>query len=57
MERGKAVDYIAHVQIMKPEEADASLLGFDPFDVTKVWPKDRFPVCSYAFPEWTELIY
>ena len=21
-------------------------LGFDPFDVTKVWPRDKYPVCS-----------
>jgi hypothetical protein len=29
---------------MQPEEADANELGFDPFDVTKVWPRARFPV-------------
>lgn len=32
------------MQIMKPEEADPRELGFDPFDVTKVWPKKQFPV-------------
>jgi catalase len=29
---------------MKPEDADPEKLGFDPFDVTKVWPKKQFPV-------------
>lgn len=45
IEKGEKVSWTAHVQIMKPEEADAEKLGFDPFDVTKVWPKDKFPVC------------
>ena len=44
MERGEEVEWTANVQIMKPEEADANVLGFDPFDVTKVWPRDQFPV-------------
>lgn len=50
MENGEEVEYVAHVQLMKPDEADASLLGFDPFDVTKVWPKRQFPVCSFITP-------
>lgn len=29
---------------MKPEQADAADLGFDPFDATKIWPKKEFPV-------------
>lgn len=29
---------------MKPEEADPLKLGFDPFDVTKVWPRGDFPM-------------
>lgn len=29
---------------MEPDQADPQKLGFDPFDVTKVWPKDQFPV-------------
>lgn len=29
---------------MKPEEADPEKLGFDPFDVTKVWPRGEFPM-------------
>lgn len=31
------------MQIMKPE-ADPRELGFDPLDVTNVWPKKLFPV-------------
>ena len=45
IEDGKEVVWKANVQIMQPEEADAEKLGFDPFDVTKVWPRGQFPVC------------
>ena len=44
IEEGKEVVWKAHVQIMEPEDADANKLGFDPFDVTKVWPRGQFPV-------------
>lgn len=43
------------MQIMQPEEADPSKLGFDPFDVTKVWPRDQFPVCFHAIEQPTIL--
>ena len=46
IEDGKEVVWKANVQIMQPDEADAEKLGFDPFDVTKVWPRGQFPVCS-----------
>lgn len=36
IEKGEKISWTAHVQIMKPEEADPTKLGFDPFDVTKV---------------------
>ena len=39
---------------MQPEEADFEKLGFDPFDVTKVWPRGQFPVGNspnfWSFP-------
>jgi catalase len=44
IEKGEKISWTAHVQMMKPEEADPATLGFDPFDVTKVWPKGQFPV-------------
>lgn len=44
IEKGEEITWTAHVQIMQPEEADPAKLGFDPFDVTKVWPKKQFPV-------------
>ena len=44
IEKGEEITYTAHVQIMQPEDADPVKLGFDPFDVTKVWPKKQFPV-------------
>lgn len=47
IERGEEIEWTAYVQVMQPQEADANLLGFDPFDVTKVWPRAQFPVsCS-----------
>lgn len=46
IEEGKEIVWKAHVQIMEPDEADANKLGFDPFDVTKVWPRGQFPVTT-----------
>lgn len=46
IEKGEEISYTAHVQVMKPEEADPAKLGFDPFDVTKIWPRGQFPVRS-----------
>ncbi|EEP79991.1 hypothetical protein UREG_04833 [Uncinocarpus reesii 1704] len=48
IENGEKISWTAHVQIMEPEEADAVKLGFDPFDVTKVWPRDRFPMHEFG---------
>ncbi|KAG7114749.1 Vegetative catalase like protein [Verticillium longisporum] len=48
IEKGEAIEWTAHVQVMQPEDADADKLGFDPFDVTKVWPRDRFPMRPYG---------
>ena len=44
MENGEEVKWTAKLQIMKPDQADPENLGFDPFDVTKVWPRKQFPV-------------
>ncbi|KAJ9605073.1 hypothetical protein H2200_010463 [Cladophialophora chaetospira] len=48
IENGEPVSYTAHVQVMQPEEADPAKLGFDPFDVTKVWPKKQFPLHEFG---------
>ncbi|RHZ53006.1 catalase [Aspergillus thermomutatus] len=48
IEKGEEITWTAHVQIMKPEEANPAKLGFDPFDVTKVWPKDQFPLHEFG---------
>jgi catalase len=44
IERGDEIEWTAKVQIMQPDEADPEKLGFDPFDVTKIWPRAQFPV-------------
>jgi catalase len=44
IENGEEIEWTAKVQVMKPEEADPLKLGFDPFDVTKVWPRGAFPM-------------
>ncbi|KAJ5982294.1 hypothetical protein N7451_012394 [Penicillium sp. IBT 35674x] len=44
IQNGEEITWIARVQIMQPGEADPDTLGFDPFDVTKVWPKSQFPM-------------
>ncbi|KAL8792232.1 MAG: hypothetical protein Q9195_005188 [Heterodermia aff. obscurata] len=48
IEKGEELIWKANVQIMQPDEADANKLGFDPFDVTKVWPRDRFPMHEFG---------
>ncbi|KAK0250807.1 hypothetical protein LTS09_014039 [Friedmanniomyces endolithicus] len=48
IEAGEEVEWTAKVQVMKPEEADAEKLGFDPFDVTKVWPRKEFPMHEFG---------
>lgn len=44
IENGEEIVWNAKVQIMDPADADIKVLGFDPFDVTKVWPRSQFPV-------------
>ncbi|KAJ6035711.1 uncharacterized protein N7446_010473 [Penicillium canescens] len=51
IEIGEEITWTAHVQIMEPDEADPDNLGFDPFDVTKVWPKSQFPLVLNRNPE------
>ncbi|KAF4619696.1 hypothetical protein D9613_004849 [Agrocybe pediades] len=44
IEKGEEQRWTMKVQVMRPDDADPEKLGFDPFDVTKVWPKSRFPL-------------
>ncbi|TFK21089.1 catalase [Coprinopsis marcescibilis] len=44
IERGERPTWTFKVQIMEPSQADPNKLGFDPFDVTKVWPHHSFPL-------------
>lgn len=48
IERGEEIEWAAKVQIIEPEDADPDKLGFDPFDVTKVWPRSRFPMQEFG---------
>jgi hypothetical protein len=48
IERGEEVEYTAMVQVMEPQDADPDKLGFDPFDVTKVWPRSQFPMQEFG---------
>jgi catalase len=48
IDRGEEPEWTTKVQIMQPEEADPEKLGFDPFDVTKVWPRDQFPMHDFG---------
>ncbi|KAK0752858.1 catalase-like domain-containing protein [Schizothecium vesticola] len=34
--------------IMQPKQADPDVLRFDPFDVTKVWPREQFPLWEFG---------
>jgi len=44
IEAGEEVAWRACVQVMEQDQADPVKLGFDPFDVTKVWPRKKFPM-------------
>lgn len=48
IEAGEEIEWTAMVQVMQPEEADPDKLGFDPFDVTKVWPRGKFPMQEFG---------
>ncbi|MCJ1353651.1 MAG: hypothetical protein MMC33_003638 [Icmadophila ericetorum] len=48
IENGEEIIWDAKVQIMEPQEVDPELLGFDPFDVTKVWPRKQFPMHDFG---------
>ena len=48
IEREEEIEWTAKVQIMEPEDADPDKLGFDPFDVTKVWPRSQFPMQEFG---------
>ncbi|PVG01719.1 catalase [Serendipita vermifera] len=42
IEKGGTAEWTMKVQVMEPE--DVSKLEFDPFDVTKVWPRSKYPM-------------
>ncbi|EKG22516.1 Catalase [Macrophomina phaseolina MS6] len=48
IEQGEEIEWTAHVQVMQPHDADPDKLGFDPFDVTKVWPRAQFPMQEFG---------
>ncbi|TKA70222.1 hypothetical protein B0A49_06460 [Cryomyces minteri] len=48
IEAGEEIEWTANVQVMQPEDADPNILGFDPFDVTKVWPRGQFPMQEFG---------
>ncbi|PSK51616.1 Catalase-1 isoform B [Elsinoe australis] len=48
IEKGQEIEWTAKVQIMQPQDADPEKLGFDPFDVTKVWPRGQFPMHDFG---------
>ncbi|KAF2401669.1 heme-dependent catalase [Trichodelitschia bisporula] len=48
LEKGETPEWTAKVQVMNPEDADPEKLGFDPFDVTKVWPREQFPMHEFG---------
>ncbi|CVL13611.1 uncharacterized protein FPRN_05034 [Fusarium proliferatum] len=48
VEKGEEVERTAHVLVTDPKQADPDKLGFDPFDVTKVWPRSQFPMKDFG---------
>ncbi|KAG4290314.1 catalase [Fusarium proliferatum] len=48
VEKGEEIERTAHVLVTDPKQADPDKLGFDPFDVTKVWPRSQFPMKDFG---------
>jgi len=48
IEAGEEIEWTAMVQVMEPQDADPDKLGFDPFDVTKIWPRAQFPMQEFG---------
>jgi len=48
IERGEEIEWTAKVQVMDPNGTNPETLGFDPFDATKVWPRDKFPMQEFG---------
>lgn len=48
IDKGEEIEWTAKVQVMQPGQADPDVLGFDPFDVTKVWPREQFPMREFG---------
>lgn len=48
IEAGETPEWTTYVQIMQPQEACPQKLGFDPFDVTKIWPRSQFPMHEFG---------
>lgn len=44
--KGEFPEWTAYVQTMTPEEAEKQ--DFDPFDVTKIWPRAKFPLQEFG---------
>jgi len=42
IEAGGSYKWTMKIQVMTPEEA--TQVNFDPFDVTKIWPRGQFPM-------------
>ncbi|KAF5532581.1 catalase [Fusarium mexicanum] len=49
IEKGEEIEWAAHVQAMDPRQAHPDKLRFDPFDVTKVWPRSQFPMKEFGW--------
>lgn len=48
IENGERPSWTCKVQVMEPQQADFNKLGFDPFDVTKIWPRSEFPMQDFG---------
>ncbi|ELU37193.1 catalase [Rhizoctonia solani AG-1 IA] len=44
IEQGGDARWTMFVQVITPEDLASGKLDFDPFDVTKVWPRNKFPM-------------
>ncbi|KAF8749952.1 Catalase R [Rhizoctonia solani] len=57
IEQGGDARWTMFVQVITPEDLASGKLDFDPFDVTKVWPRNKFPMHEETLADVEEKDY
>jgi catalase len=47
LDNGNTCEFKCHIQIMNENEVKKTI-DFDPFDATKIWPEERYPLIEFG---------